>query len=523
MGDKERMSRDGFDAEWDEDLDVEIFDLELLNDTEEDTPTSLRKMQIPSWSVEPVLRWQRSFNRKRWRTMSVAFSLFLVCLVLLLNLHMTTTLLINARNAIASHILKQTPKLTEKIPTPLTLTPTLDISLAQTGYTCVTSEAWSPDSSLIALLGYSSGCEYDSESAIGLATIHDAYNGSRLVRIEPDILIKKAFYAQFPAIHDSIILYYQTITWSPDKQHLALLFNLHTRSQIGGAAFSGVLLFDSNKQTSHVFLQQQDITSSYQTTSSTYTEWDTQSGQTIATPFVENIDPFVFSSNIPVAQEYTWDNDGTLIPHFQKTGRVSEIGNPNGDSSFTIWQPGNVELIKQDETGGITFSPGVFVWDMGFTAWSPNGRYLINGAYLAARLEPAGYPNPDKKTLLAFHMENLPVLPIRDAALLSALHVLASAQATDAFFHMNIAWSPNGQLMTMTTYEQSRKMLYSSTRGYTVATLQPPQSSPFDAQSNHLGYYAYSSASWSPDGTRIFAQDPSTNSVVVWNVPSGLQ
>ncbi len=520
MGDKERMSRDGFDTEWDEDLDVEIVDLGSFDDTEEDAPLPLRKTHIPGWSVEPVLRWQRSFNRKRWRTMSVAFSLLLVCLVLLLNLHTTTTLLTNARNAIASRILKQAPRLTEKLPTPLTLTPTLDISLAQTGYTCITSEAWSADSSLIALLGYSSGCEYDSENAIGLMTIHDAYNGTRLVRLEPDAPIKKAFYAQFPAIHDSVILYYQTVTWSPDKQHLALLFNLHTRSQVGGAAFSGALVFDSNKQTSRVFLQQQDITSSYQTSSSTYLEWDTQSGQTIATPFVENIDPFVFSSNIPVAPEYTWDNDGTLIPHFQKTIH-DKIGNPNGDTSFTIWQPGSVQLIKQDETGGVTFSPGVFVWSVFFTAWSPDGRYLINGAYVVARLEPPGHPKPDRKILTAFHMENLPVLPIRDAALLSALRALDSAQNPSMFYQ--IAWSPNGKLMSLTAYEQGNKTLYSSKGGYIVATLQVPRVNPFDAQSSHMGYYADSGTTWSPDGTRIFAQNPATNSVVVWNVPSGLQ
>lgn len=523
MGDKERIAKNGFDAEWDDDLDVEIVDLESLDDPEEDSPTSFSKTHVPSWSIEPVLRWQSSFNRRRWRTMSVAFSLVLVCLVLLLNLHTTTTLLTNTRNAIASRILKQKPVLAEKLPTPLTLTPTLAIPLSQAGYSCVTSEAWSPDSSLIALLGYSSGCEYDSENAAGLVTIHDAYNGARLMQLQPDTPIKKAFYAQFPAIHDNLILYYETITWSPDKQQLALLFNVHTKSQIGGAAFSGVLLFDHSKNTSRVYVQQQNTPFSYQSSSSSYTEWDTRSGQVIPTPIVNNIDPFVFTYNIPVAQEYAWDNAGTLTPRTHQTTHASEIGNPNGDSSFTIWQPGNVELIKQDESGGITFAPGVFVWDMGFTAWSPNGRYLINGAFLAARLEPPGHPKPDYKTLVAFHMENLPVLPIRDAALLSALRILGSTQTVGTFYHMNISWSPNGQLMGMTTYEQGKKNLYSSKLGYTVARLQAPRINLPNAQSTHLGYYAYSNAVWSPDSTRIFAQDPASNAVVVWNIPPGLQ
>lgn len=523
MSDKERMAHDGFDTEWDENLDVEIVDLETLDDTEEDAPAPIHTTQAPSWSVEPVLRWQRSFNRRRWRTMSVTFSLLLVCLVLLLNFHTTTTLLTNARNAVASRFIKQSPKLSEKLPTPLAIVPSLTIPLTSAGFSCVTSEAWSPDSSSIALLGYSTGCEYDSDNAVGLATIHDAYTGTRLVQIQPDALIKKTFYAQFPAIHDGIILYYQTVSWSPDEQHLALLFNIHTKSQIGGAAFSGVLLFDLGQKGMRVFLQQQDITSSYQTSSSSYKEWDTQQGDVVPTPTVENIDPFVFSSNIPVADAYSWDNNGALIPHRQKTTPTSAIGSTDGGPSFTVWQPGGVELIKQDESGGVTFVPGVFVWDMGFTAWSPNGRYLINGAFLAARLEPPGHPKPDAKTLVAFHMENLPVLPVRDAALLSALRILGTAQTVGTFYHMNIAWSPNGYLMGMTTYEQGKKNLYSSKRGYPVATLQAPTKNLPNIQSTHMGYYAYSDASWSPDSTRIFAQDPTVNAVVVWNIPSGLR
>lgn len=514
-GDKQAKSGD-FDANWED--DVEIVDLDTLNETDEDT----QKFHVPSWSV-PVLQWQHSFNRQRWRTITTTCSVLLVCLVLALNLHTTLTLLTTVRNSVAARLVKQQPLLAERLPIPMNITPSLVIPLAQMGFSCVTSEAWSPDSTTIALLGYTTGCEYDSDNAVGLATIQDAHTGQRIVQLQPDTLIKKAFYAQFPAIHDGLLLYYQTASWSPDKIHLALLFDIHTKSQVGGAEFSGVLLFDQKHKSTRVLLQQNESMPTYQVSASSYMEWDISHGNLVPTPTLENEDPFVFSSSIPVAEEYAWNNNGELVPQTHSTSHSSGIGSTNGSPSFTVWQPGGVELVKQDQSGGVTFAPGIFVWDVNFITWSPDGRYLINGAFLSARLEPPGHPRPDQKTLVAFHMENLPVLPVRDAALLSALKLLSSAQTIGTLYHMIVSWSPNGQLMGMTTYEFSKKNLYSTKRGYPVATLQAPKTNVPNAQSSHEGYYAFSSPNWSPDSTHVLAQDPTTNAVVVWSIPSGLK
>ncbi len=519
MSNKKSRESDDFDAVWEDDLDVEIVDLDALDDIE----AGSNKAYIPSWSVEPVLRWQRAFNRKHWRAISITCSVVLVCLVLFLNLHVALALLTNARNSIASRLIKPPPILSEKLPMPVNIAPALVIPLARVGFTCITSEAWSPDSASVALLGYSSGCEYDSDNAVGLATIQDARTGQRLLQLQPDVLISKAFYAQYSAIHDVLVLYYQTVSWSPNNKQLAVLFDAHTKSQIGGAGFSGLLLFNQEQRRTQVLIQQRESADSYQIGVSSYTEWDTKLGEILPTPVVENIDPFVFNSNIPAAEEYTWNNNGTLIPQTHKTVHSSTIGNTNGGSSFTVWQPGGVELIKQDQSGVISFKPGIFVWDVGFVTWSPDGRYLINGAFLVARLEPPGHPRPNHKTLVTFHMEDLPVLPIRDAALLSVLKLLSSAQMVGALYHMNVAWSPNGRLMGMTTYEQAKKNLYSSMHGYPVASLQAPKTTPPNVQSSHQGYYSFSYVDWSPDSTHILAQDPATNAVVIWNIPAGLK
>ena len=518
MRDDEQAQSGDLHADWEDDLDVEIVDLETLDDTDEHA----QKPPIPSWSV-PVLQWQHSFNRRRWRTITTTTSLLLVFLVLALNLHTTSVLLTTVRNGIAARLIKQQPKLEERLPTPVSISPSLVIPLSQMGFSCVTSEAWSPDSTAIALLGYTRGCEYDSDNAVGLATIQDAHTGQRLVQLHPDTLIKKTFYAQFPAIHDGLLLYYEAASWSPDKIHLALLFDIHTKSQIGGAQFSGVLLFDQKHKSTRILLQQDESGPSYQVSASSYMEWDILHGNFVPTPILENDDPFVFSSSIPVADTYAWNNNGELVPQTHVTAHSTDIGSTNGSPSFTVWQPGDVELVKQDQSGGIIFAPGIFVWEVSFLTWSPDGRYLINGAFLAARLEPPGHPRPDQKTLVAFHMENLPVLPVRDAALFSVLQLLSSTQTVGTLYHMIVSWSPNGQLMGMTTYEFSKKNLYSTKRGYPVATLQAPQTNMFGVQSSHEGYYAFSSPNWSPDSTHVLAQDPNTNAVVVWSIPSGLK
>ena len=115
------------------------------------------------------------------------------------------------------------------------------------------------------------------------------------------------------------------------------------------------------------------------------------------------------------------------------------------------------------------------------------------------------------------------MLPVRDAALLSVLQLLSSTQTVGTPYNMIVSWSPNGQLMSMTTYEFSKKSLYSTKRGYSLATLQAPQTNIANVQSSHEGYYAFSFLTWSPDNTHVLAQDPNTNAVVVWSIPSGLK
>ena len=79
-----------------------------------------------------------------------------------------------------------------------------------------------------------------------------------------------------------------------------------------------------------------------------------------------------------------------LVPDAAAAGdarlATAPIGNPNGDAVVTQWQPGIVSLVTPAASG--TGRPvGVSTWSATFAAWSPDGRYLIDGVTTGGRLE----------------------------------------------------------------------------------------------------------------------------------------
>jgi len=64
-------------------------------------------------------------------------------------------------------------------------------------------------------------------------------------------------------------------------------------------------------------------------------------------------------------------------------------------------------------------------------------------------------------------------------------------------------------------------MLYSAAHGYPSVNLIVPKGQ--GAQNPSSGYFAYSSIDWSPDSTRVLAQDPTLNGIAVWDIPMRLR
>jgi WD40 repeat protein len=167
------------------------------------------------------------------------------------------------------------------------------------------------------------------------------------------------------------------------------------------------------------------------------------------------------------------------------------IGNPDGGSSFTIWQPGLAIILSQ------AHSPSIYIWKTSVTAWSPDGNYLVEGVSLKAIIEPSGRHFPNEGILNDLHLNHTPLLPIRDTALLRA--TLGS---------LAMAWRPDGRVLATTNFTGSVD-LYDCATGQKLATLIP-----------HMNHTPISGSPallrWSPDGTRLLLSSAQWGIINTW-------
>src|SRR5262249_37666412 len=124
---------------------------------------------------------------------------------------------------------------------------------------------------------------------------------------------------------------------------------------------------------------------------------------------------------------------------------TSPIGNPDGDPTFTIWQPGEADLLPP-LTPDPTF-PGVFMFRTDFAAWSP-ANTLVEPIELRGYLVPAPAPPPSPAQLAAAHLAGAPLLPLRDVALQTVFRTLRTAGSPGAESQrIALAWRPDGKLL----------------------------------------------------------------------------
>ncbi len=495
----------------DDDLDIEVVDLDTLDDTND-----TQKSRIAPWS-SPVLHWQRALNRKQLRIASTIGSLALVLLIVFLNLHSTLALLASVQRNTVSLFIKPPLKLLEKLPTPVNIQPSLVISPRQAGFSCVTNNAWSPDSQYIALLGYSNGCFGSQSNTAGLVTIHNAHTGKRIAQIQPGSLILQMLHVQFPTTQGAPEIYYTGVLWSPDGLRLALLFDVIVGSPSSLASFSsrGLLLFDESNKCIQVLLQRQ----SPQSPVFAGVEWDTIRGKVVPGSPAMNTPQGSFNSGFPATSSYVWSENGALTPHMLASSRSTAIGNPDGDASFSIRQPGMIGLVSQSGQDSTASTSGAYTWDARLIAWSPDGRYLVSGN-TTARLEPQGQPHLDHKTLINLQLDKTSLFPVHDAAFEFVLKTFSEEYEAGSFSAMAVCWSPNGQLLGSTSYQESGSVsVYASNSGYKIATLFPPRPSSLDPSQEHNGsFFDFNPPKWSQDGSHIFMQDSISNDIAIWSV-----
>ncbi len=440
------------------------------------------------WPTGPLLGWPHSLNRRHWRLARALGILALVLLMLLLSLRTGLTLFFVVKPSL--HPIKLPPR-------PVQIRPSRVNLPQQDGFACLADTAWSPDSKRIAFLGYQHDCAQGTAVyEPGLVMVHDARSGKLVARLWPDSTILHALRVRFPWAHGVPVIYYDMLLWSPDGQRVALTFSVVFTPEGATPLFDGVLLADEDGGHAQVLLQpQQD--------SSQYTEWDLKRGELRAVPPSPSISSSSFIT-VPPALAYRWGADGTLIPETRLTSTTApsppplgSVGNPDGGTSFTIWQPGWAELTTEASANGPVHLPGVYSWNTVFRAWSPDGRYLVYPIALASRLEPTGQPLPSHQALVDFQLEQVPLLPVRDAAFQRILEALPQILIDSNT--MMVAWRLDGRLLAAYNADEKTLGLYDCTSGNQLASLLLPTSHGSLSGSNFM--------SWSPDGSQLLLLD----------------
>ena len=438
--------------------------------------------------TSPLLRWQRSPYRRRWR-LTCTVSILLLLLVLLSVSTVSPSAMIESfRRAYAPQAHPSHPG------SGLPVLPQRD------GITCLRDAMWSPDSTLIAVLGYSQNCS-PVASVPGLVNLYEARTSQLLRQLHPDEAIVQALKAASGSAGEpsarvpqqkqgggsGLVISYQHVVWSPDNQRLAFLFHLRAPS----ASLEGVVLMNRDGAHAQVLLDQQNPLAP------SSAEWDLERRMLITS----NVFPF------PPALAYHWGPKGTVNPgrllptqFLPAAPPLSPIGNPDGDASFTLWQPGLAQLTSSTDPSG-TYR--IHSWSTSFAAWSPDGRYLITDLSFFGLLTS---PKVISASTPFFQVSD----PSRDRSQTGVQGLtnqcavqLQAVKTTTAF-----AWSPNGRVLA--DYGAGNRVdLSECPTGHKFAS--------FPLQSKYPAPSADAVAlRWSPDGSHLLLSSVASGLVSLW-------
>ena len=337
--------------------------------------------------------------------------------------------------------------------------------------------------------------------------VYDARSGRLLERFSTDNAVLRALRLSYAGESTIPEIDYNAILWSPDGRLLAVLFTVVNGSDVNAARFDGVLLSEVKSGHSRLLLQRE------QNSFLSYVEWDLESGKLLPAVLAPAIAPlFPFFINVSPAYTYRWGGNGALIPETLLTNSAlssnsirlaGTVGNPVGDASFTIWQPGRIVYTTQTESGSMN-AVDLISWSTIFTAWSPDGRYLAYPIAMAGLFEPSKEQSFGQ-TLKNLQLDSVPLLAVRDAALQHILELMPKVNPIESTM---ISWRFDGRVLAAYDSEVDELGLYNSTTGIELASLQLPTfiGGPLSGSSWMR---------WSPDGSRLFLLDRRMG-IAVW-------
>ena len=372
-------------------------------------------------------------------------------------------------------------------------------TLAQSGgIVCLRDVAWSPDSRYVAFAGNGQACNPDHFVPAQI-DLYDAHTRRLVRQLHPDEPVLAALRAtagsQSPSgSYRPQVITYQSLLWSPDGARLALTFLAVASWDPTQYPFDGVLLLGADGSAPRVLLRRETS----EAHGSLYLEWDLATGRAVVARQVPPAGPQPFTAAPALA--YTWQDGGaSFTPRGALTGKtptllrgLSPVGNPSGGATVSIWQPGWLELDWESGDGDI-HATGLYTWHVAFSAWSPDGRYLVDLLGTAAQIETLGFRAP-ARPLVNSNLSQLPLLPARDAGLEHVLEAWSDASRASGPPAPWLAWRPDGQVLA--AQDPAGVAFYDCATGKLLALRTPPA-----AQVTLSGEPA--SARWSPDGTML--------------------
>lgn len=375
-------------------------------------------------------------------------------------------------------------------------------TLAQSGgIVCLRDAAWSPDSRYLAFIGNGQGCNPD-HFVPAMIDLYAARTRQLLRQIDPDAPVLAALRsAAGPQPSASGyrpgVISYQSLLWSPNGTRFALTFVAVASWDPAQHPFDGVELMNSDGSQPHVLLRRETA----DTPASLYLQWDLRSGGAVVVRQLPITWPLPFTAEPALA--YAWQDQGgereTLAPVGALAGvtpsllgDLTPVGNQSGGARLSIWQPGWLELDWESGDGDI-HAAGLYTWRTAFSAWSPDGRYLVSQVSTAAQIEPLGFQGSGRR-LVNGTLSQLPLLPVRDAGLEHMLEGLIDTPRGDAPPTPWLAWRLDGRVLA--AQDPAGVAFYDCATGRLLAVRS--LSTARIALSGELN-----APRWSPDGTML--------------------
>lgn len=462
-------------------------------------PIEAANVPEQSWVKRRALAWQRVFSRRRARGFGALVLVSLVIVVLLAGFGGLSGNPVALFRSPGGSLLKNSPA-----------EPSTNIRAArvllpqQAGIICLADAAWSPDSRAIAMIGYQKTCLDDgSPNGLGMLIVYDARSGKLNEHLSIDTLILSAFHRQFSGVRDMPVLDYLKIVWSPDGSSFALPFWVDFQKLSQGMynyapEYAGLLLLAHTGAQPKIFLEPLK-------NNVLFTEWDAMQGTSIQASSGNAL----FLTN-PLATDYRWSSNGTLIPLDLHKHILTPVGNPQGGSTFTVWQPGTVQ-IDPPYNGPGSQQSAVYAFNTFFTAWSPDGRYIAT-IEIVAHVALPGQPAPPYPWPNAQHSIPPPNVPVRygDAAFQHALNMISGPLVPSNL--VMLSWRLDGRVLAVYNSSTTElEILDCATGNQTISLLLSTSVPPGRLTGSYLLY-------WSPNGKHLLMFDPDVGQVLTWNV-----